>query len=120
MKHPVFAANWKMNHAPADAKAFMRQFLAYYARQQDRTVLFFPPALTLQAVSLQLVRQATMGFAWGAAAGSLAPYVCACGALLGTVAAQAVASSDRWMRRGLAERPVDGPTKAPPLAKIGS
>ena len=77
-------------------------------------------ALTLQAVSLQLVRQATMGFAWGAAAGSLAPYVCACGALLGTVAAQAVASSDRWMRRGLAERPVDGPTKAPPLAKIGS
>lgn len=77
-------------------------------------------ALTLQAVSLQLVRQATMGFAWGAAAGSAGPYVCALGALLGAVAAQTVASSDRWRRRGLAERPVDGPTKAPPLAKIGS
>ena len=50
MKHPVFAANWKMNHAPADAEAFLRQFLAYYPRTQDRTVLFFPPALTLHAV----------------------------------------------------------------------
>lgn len=50
MKHPVFAANWKMNQAPADAKAYLRQFLAYYPRQQDRTVLFFPPALTLSVV----------------------------------------------------------------------
>lgn len=50
MKHPVFAANWKMNHAPADAEAFMRVFLSYYPRTQDRTVIFFPPALTLGAV----------------------------------------------------------------------
>lgn len=46
----MFAANWKMNHAPADAKAFVRHFLAYFPRQQDRTVLIFPPALTLYAV----------------------------------------------------------------------
>jgi hypothetical protein len=77
-------------------------------------------ALALQAVSLQLVRQATVGFAWEAAAGSPAPYVCALGAVLGTLAAQMIASSDRWRRRGLAERPVDGPTQATPLAKIGS
>jgi triosephosphate isomerase len=50
MKRPVFAANWKMNHGPTDAKAFMRTFLAHYARRPDRTVLFFPPALTLHAV----------------------------------------------------------------------
>lgn len=50
MKHPVFAANWKMNHAPADAEAFMRQFLAVFPKTQDRTVLFFPSALTLHAV----------------------------------------------------------------------
>jgi triosephosphate isomerase len=50
MKHPVFAANWKMNHAPADAEAFMRQFLDYFPRTQDRTVIFFPPALSLAAV----------------------------------------------------------------------
>lgn len=50
MRHPVFAANWKMNHAPADAEAFMRQFLAYYPKTQDRTVIFFPSALSLPAV----------------------------------------------------------------------
>jgi triosephosphate isomerase len=54
MKHPVFAANWKMNHAPADATEFLRQFLAHYPRQQDRTVLIFPPALTLHAVTAGL------------------------------------------------------------------
>ena len=50
MKRPIFAANWKMNHGPTDAKAFMRTFLAHYARRPDRTVLFFPPALTMHAV----------------------------------------------------------------------
>jgi len=50
VKHPVFAANWKMNQAPADASAFVRQFLAYFPRQQDRTVLIFPSALALHAV----------------------------------------------------------------------
>jgi triosephosphate isomerase (TIM) len=51
VKHPVFAANWKMNQAPADASAFIRQFLAYFPRQQDRTVLIFPSALSLHAVT---------------------------------------------------------------------
>ena len=51
MRRRIFAANWKMNHAPADATAFLRQFLAHYPRQQDRTVLIFPPALTLHAVT---------------------------------------------------------------------
>jgi triosephosphate isomerase len=54
VKHPVFAANWKMNHAPADAEAFLRNFLAYYPRTQDRTVIFFPPALTLGTVTAAL------------------------------------------------------------------
>jgi triosephosphate isomerase len=54
MKHPVFAANWKMNHAPADAKVFLRQFLAYYPRQQDRSVILFPSALTLSTVAHEL------------------------------------------------------------------
>jgi len=50
MKQPIFAANWKMNHAPADAAAFMRTFLAHYGKRQDRSVIFFPPALTFGAV----------------------------------------------------------------------
>ena len=77
-------------------------------------------ALALQAVSLQLVRQASLGFEWAAAVRSAAPYVFALGALLGTATAYVVASSDRWMRHGLTERPVDGPPGPAPLAKIGS
>jgi triosephosphate isomerase len=49
MQRPVLAANWKMNHGPTDAREFMRAFLAHYPRQHDRTVIFFPPALTLHA-----------------------------------------------------------------------
>jgi len=51
LRKPVFAANWKMNHGPTDAKAFLRTFLVHYARRADRTVVFFPPALTLHAVA---------------------------------------------------------------------
>jgi triosephosphate isomerase len=50
MQRPVFAANWKMNHGPTDARAFLRTFLAHYARRPDRQVIFFPPAPTLAAV----------------------------------------------------------------------
>ncbi len=50
MKSLVFAANWKMNQAPADAEAFLRMFTAQYARQQDRRVIFFPSAIALHVV----------------------------------------------------------------------
>jgi len=51
LRKPVFAANWKMNHGPTDARAFLRTFLVHYPRRADRTVAFFPPALTLHAVT---------------------------------------------------------------------
>lgn len=50
MKRPIFAANWKMHHGPSDAAEFMRSFLAHSPRRSDRTVLFFPPALSVAAV----------------------------------------------------------------------
>jgi triosephosphate isomerase len=50
MKHLIFAGNWKMHHAPADAAGFVREFLAHFQRAQDRTVILFPPALTLPSV----------------------------------------------------------------------
>ena len=50
MQRPVFAANWKMNHGPSDARAFFRTFLAHYARRPDRSIIFFPPTPTLAAV----------------------------------------------------------------------
>ncbi len=46
----VFAANWKMNNAPADAAAFMRAFMDRYTRRQDRRVLFFPSDLSVHVV----------------------------------------------------------------------
>ena len=50
VKTPIFAANWKMNSAPTESRAFLRTFLARNARRPDRTVMFFPPALSLAAV----------------------------------------------------------------------
>ena len=51
MKRPIFAANWKMNHGPSDASAFMRTFLSSYQRRPDRTVMLFPPAISFGAVA---------------------------------------------------------------------
>jgi triosephosphate isomerase len=50
LRTPVFAANWKMNCAPSAARTFMRSFLTRYARRPDRSVIFFPPALSFAAV----------------------------------------------------------------------
>jgi triosephosphate isomerase (TIM) len=50
MQRPIFAANWKMHHGPSDARAFMRSFLAHYARRPDRQVILFPPAISVSTV----------------------------------------------------------------------
>jgi triosephosphate isomerase len=50
MRKPIFAANWKMHHGPTDAREFVRAFLSHFPRRSDRTVVFFPPALTLAAL----------------------------------------------------------------------
>lgn len=49
MKRPVFAANWKMNHGPTQARAFAATFAARYTPHADRTVILCPPALSLAA-----------------------------------------------------------------------
>jgi triosephosphate isomerase len=51
MKRPVLAANWKMNNGPTAARAFMDAFLAGYTPRADRTVIIFPPAVSLSTVS---------------------------------------------------------------------
>ena len=50
MQRPVLAANWKMNHGPTEARAFMAAFLARYSPRNDRTIAIFPPALSLSTV----------------------------------------------------------------------
>ena len=62
-RRPVFAANWKMNHGPTQAKSFLGDFLVRYAARDDRTVILFPPALTLAAAyeSIRARRDITLG-----------------------------------------------------------
>ncbi len=50
MIRPVFAANWKMNHGPSDARAMIASFTARFAPRSDATLIFFPPALSLTTV----------------------------------------------------------------------
>ena len=51
MNRPVLAANWKMNNGPTMAREFMQAFLDQYPRQNDRTILLFPPALSFATVA---------------------------------------------------------------------
>jgi len=50
IKRPVFFANWKMNHGPTEARAYMAAFLRFFSPHEDRTVALFPPALSLAEV----------------------------------------------------------------------
>jgi triosephosphate isomerase (TIM) len=46
---PVIAGNWKMHKGPGEAAAFFREFAAHHLPRVDRTVLFFPPAISFAA-----------------------------------------------------------------------
>jgi triosephosphate isomerase (TIM) len=50
MRRPVLAANWKMNNGPTEARAFVAAFTARWTPHDDRTVIFFPPAVALTTV----------------------------------------------------------------------
>jgi triosephosphate isomerase len=51
LQRPVLAANWKMHHGPTVAQTFMKDFLAAYRPRTDRTVVFFPPTVSLTTVA---------------------------------------------------------------------
>lgn len=50
MRLPVFAANWKMNLGPSQARSFIAAFTARWTPHTDRTVIFFPPAISVSTV----------------------------------------------------------------------
>ncbi|HEX3926856.1 MAG TPA: triose-phosphate isomerase [Gemmatimonadales bacterium] len=55
MTRPLFfAANWKMNLAPGEARTFLDRFLAIDHVHAGRTLAFFPPAVSLATVAAQL------------------------------------------------------------------
>lgn len=48
-RKPVLAGNWKMHKGPGETLEFFSAFLAAYPLREDRGVVFFPPALSLDA-----------------------------------------------------------------------
>jgi triosephosphate isomerase (TIM) len=61
MRRPVLAANWKMNNGPTAARAFIAAFTARWTPRSDRTVIFFPPALSLATVVHALGSRTDLG-----------------------------------------------------------
>ncbi len=51
MRSLVFAANWKMNLGPIEAREYLRAFFAAGEIPHERSVWFFPPAVSIEAVS---------------------------------------------------------------------
>lgn len=51
MQPPVLAANWKMHHGPTAARAFVAELLARHSPRVDRTIVLFPPAVSLHAAA---------------------------------------------------------------------
>ncbi len=47
MRKPFFGGNWKMNHGPSATRAFVQTFMELFPQRADRTVVFFPPAVSL-------------------------------------------------------------------------
>src|SRR2546426_6988311 len=56
----LFAANWKMNLGPAEARSYLATFLKAYAPQPNRQAWFFPPAVSLEAVAMGLGNRADL------------------------------------------------------------
>jgi triosephosphate isomerase (TIM) len=50
-RHLIYAANWKMNHGPAETRAFAQKFLGLMPAVTGRSLWFFPPAVSLGALS---------------------------------------------------------------------
>jgi triosephosphate isomerase (TIM) len=54
VRRPVLAGNWKMHKGPKEAAAFLEAFAEQYQPREDRTVIFFPPAISLPAAAAAL------------------------------------------------------------------
>ena len=51
MRPLVFAGNWKMNVGPHEAREYLRAFFAVGEIPHERSVWFFPPAVSIEAVA---------------------------------------------------------------------
>jgi len=48
-RRPVFAANWKMHKGPAATRDYVCEFARLHRPRSDRRVVFFPPAISIEA-----------------------------------------------------------------------
>ncbi len=46
----IYAANWKMNHGPAEARSFAARFLELTGPAEGRELWFFPPLVSLSTL----------------------------------------------------------------------
>jgi triosephosphate isomerase (TIM) len=51
VRRPVLAGNWKMHRGPRETTSFFRDFLARYPAHDDRTIVLFPPAISIAAAA---------------------------------------------------------------------
>ncbi len=51
MRRLLFAANWKMNLGPVEARDYAARFRASYTPSDERDTWFFPPAVSIEAAS---------------------------------------------------------------------
>ena len=51
MRPLVFAGNWKMNVGPGEAREYLRAFFGAGEIPHERSVWFFPPAVSIEAVA---------------------------------------------------------------------
>jgi triosephosphate isomerase len=54
MKPLLFAANWKMNIGPGDARTYVKAFTAKVSPRDGRDLWFFPPSVSLEATAQAL------------------------------------------------------------------
>lgn len=87
MRYLVFAANWKMNVGPLEARTYLRTFLGASELPAERGVWFFPPAVSLEAVSQTIAGRPN--FLVGAQDIHWEPKGAFTGAISGPLAAQA-------------------------------
>lgn len=49
LRKPILAGNWKLHHGPTEAERFFGEFLSALPTRDDRSVVIFPPAVSLAA-----------------------------------------------------------------------
>jgi triosephosphate isomerase len=95
----IYAANWKMHLGPATGRDLVRSVLGRVRPKEGRTLLFFPPAVTLPAVVAEVAGRKD------AAAGIQNVYFEPKGAFTGEVSAPIAAEAGAaWCLIGHSER----------------